>query len=590
MKRLTVKDCMSRRFKKVLDNEHPPLDSKQPVYAVFTSTRDNPIFCGLVRAEDVAIQPTSTFSIFVSPRPLVFVKTTTTARQALTLMKKSKQDMLPVFNIDEDLVGIIIKTDLLRLLYQHEHAQLVAARKEHILLLDEIQKRDENAKYFPGKVDALHPDPLTGLPNLAQIREKIKTLLLSSVSKNKLGVLLLVDLDDFRVINDTMSSYFGDLILQQICTRIAGHLRSTDLLARKGGDEFVVVLDDIKSIENAIDIANIILKALAHPFTLSGQDIYLTASIGMSSFSSHAGNNVENLLANADIALQQAKEYGKNNYQVFAQMMGDRAHQEQNKVRHLRHAIQRDELFLCYQPQIDVKNYRMVGVEALLRWNSPALGLVMPNDFISIAEDNGLILPFGDWVMRRACEQAKEWQQQWPELRVAINISVRQFEGIHTQTADKFIHRIALILEETNFSPSLLEVEITESILMKNYSAAMSMLKKLKNLGVRISCDDFGTGFSALNYLKQFPMDTIKIDKSFIDDIVHNPIDVAIIEAIIVMAKQLHIEVIAEGVETEAQLRILEALGCDIVQGYFFSKPLSKEDVTSALKSGLAGL
>ena len=586
MKRLTVRECLSQRFLKVLNEDSPILGSTHTVFAVFTSSTKATRFCGLVTEHDIVLHPDWGFCDFVNNDPLTSIKMSTTARQALSIMKKEKREVLPVLSAKGEMVGIVTQIDLLQQLYKQERAKLLEVRKwreQELVLLDTIHKHEV---VHQQQTNENNLDPLTGLPSLSQIREKINMFLVHAEEHNTNGALLILDLDNFRSVNNMMSNYFGDLILQQVAIRIASNLHKNDILARKGGDEFVIVLCGLESPDEAGFMAKIILTALSYPFRLGDQDIYITGSIGISVYPFGIQHNVEVLLANADIALERAKALGKNNYQLFVQIMGDRVKQQQKKEKYLSQALKNNELFLCYQPQVEIESNRIVGMEALLRWDSPVLGLVMPNEFITIAENSGLIVPFGDWVLRTACEQAKLWQQQKHFLRMSVNLSVRQFQGIHSHSTNKFIRSIEVMLDETGLPPELLEIEITESIIMKNYAASMVMLKKLKSLGIRISCDDFGTGYSALNYIKQFPMDTIKIDKSFIDDIVSNPIDIAIIRAIIVMAQQLKIDVIAEGVESEEQLAILRDLGCDMVQGYYFSKPLSVDDASLLLFKG----
>ncbi len=429
MKRLTVRDCVLQRFLKVLNEDVPSLGSAHSVFAVFTSSPSAIRFCGLVTAHDIAMHPGRCFADFFNHHPLVFITINTTARQALAVMKKEKKELLPVLGVDRELLGIVTQVDLLQRLYQYERNKRLEAErqsKQELVLLDSIHRHELVELQ---KNNTKNPDPLTGLPNLAQIREKINMLLMHSEQNGTHGALLLVDLDNFRAVNDTMNSSFGDLLLQQVSIRIASNLHNSDILARKGGDEFIIVLCRLESPDEAAFMAKIILKALSYPFSLGDQDIYITASIGIGLYPFGLQANAEVLLANADIALEQAKALGKNNYQLFVQIMGDRVKHQQKKEKHLRQALESNELFLCYQPQIEIQSNRIVGMEALLRWNSPDLGLVMPNDFISLAESSGLIVQFGDWVLRTACQQAKLWQRWSVRLLAPWNSAWHWCEG-----------------------------------------------------------------------------------------------------------------------------------------------------------------
>lgn len=587
MKRIKLSDCLSQHFTKVSADSFPERLATETVFAVFDVSTTGEVFRGLVTKEEIAFHENWTFAQLLTLRPQPALLLTTTPLKALALMQKEKIGILAVVDEEQRYVGIVTCLDLIQLLYQRERKLRRQAREKSFeLALDNLSKNEaiERAQAYIKKITGR--DYLTGLPNLPQVREQIAELLNQAEQHRHQGAVLLVDIDNFKDINDMIGSYFGDQILRQTSTRIAQCLRKQDILARKGADEFIVVLLGIESADEATLMAKSILNKLTQPFFMDHQEINLTASVGIC-FYPVGIQNVEVLLANADIALGQAKDVGKNNYQIFMQEMGDRVQTIQKIERYLRQAITRDELFICYQPQVEINSNSIVGMEALLRWQNPELGLILPSDFIPLAEKTGLITPIGDWVLRTACLQGKAWHQQGNPLRIAVNLSAKQFQGPYNQGAQPLIKSIEAILKEINFSPELLEVEITESMIMKNYAAAMYSLKKLKNLGIRISCDDFGTGYSSLNYLKRFPIDTIKIDKSFIDDIGDDPIDVAIIRAIIVMAQQLNIEVIAEGVEKKEQLAVLRDLGCSVVQGYLFSKPLTSAESTLFIQNGI---
>ncbi len=586
MKRLIVTECMSQKFTRVLEESHPDPNSTETIFVVFTKCTSNGVFRGLVTKLEILSHPDWSFRAFMDELNQPTIKAGTTVRQALLIMKKEKRDVLPVLDRKQKVVGIVTLPNLLQALYQREHALLNTYRKKALWLLNENVEKEEVVRRAQDELIRLaHSDQLTGLPNFIEIREKIQELIQEAKQNLEEGSILIVDLDNFRYINDTMGSSIGDLILQRVSEKISLHLRAGDILARKGGDEFIIVLCRIDSYEEVLLIAENILEWLSHPFTIKGQDIFITASLGIS-FYPCSIKNAEELLANADLALGQAKELGKNNYQVFAEEMSHIVQYSQKQERHLRQALERRELFICYQPQVETQSRQIVGMEALLRWQNRELGLIMPNDFIPLAEKTGLIVPIGEWVLQNVCEQAKFWQKKYPGLRVSVNLSARQFHEIHRRGHYHLIKSMESILDDSHLSPELLEVEITETTIMKNYAAAMTTLKEFKNLGIRISCDDFGTGYSSLNYLKRLPIDTIKIDKSFIRDMVSDPVDVSIIRAILGMAEQLKLEVIAEGVEEAAQLNMLRDLGCTVVQGYYFSRPLTPGKATLLLQQG----
>lgn len=632
MKRLTVNGCLSQQFSKVLGQHHPLLNSTKTVFAVFDRSVATGVFQGLVTKKDIVLHPGWTFSDFLQDSHQPTLREHTTVRQALVIMKKEKKDTLPVLNANHDMMGIVTRHQLLRAFYEREHLLLLSAREQKTaqtrlnqqqlaesMRLTEVYEAaralvtvlasssisvgllqkgitalttlvdatfgslgllDEAAvtKAKQRINDMVHSDYLTGLPNLTKIHEKMTEVLNQPQRYDHQGAILLIDLDNFRDVNDMMGSGVGDLILRRSSKRIARQLHHDDLLARKGGDEFVIMLQGLHSADEATRMAQRILQSLTRPFRVENQTIYITASIGMSMYPSGT-QNADVLLARADIALGQAKEMGKNNYQMYMQTMERKVYHKRTMEKALRQALEKDELFLCYQPQIDIKTNQIVGMEALLRWQNNNLGgLILPNDFIPMAEKTGLILPIGEWVLHTACLQASAWQMKARGLRMAVNLSARQLQAMHERDDNQFVHAVKSIFDELHFPPELLEIEITESIIMKNHAAAMGTLKKLRQLGVRIACDDFGTGYSSLNYLKRFPIDTIKIDKSFIDDIAHDSVDIAIIRAIIEMAAELHIVVVAEGVESNEQLTLLRELGCDMVQGYYFSKPVSSEE------------
>ena len=588
MKRLMVSECLSQQFTKVLDLNRIESYADDSLFAVFSDSIETGSFCCLITPLDIRSNSKRLFADCIKQNATSTLKPKNTVRQALAIMKKQHVEVMPVLDAEDHLIGVVKQCDLLQALYDQEHSLRLAALKETKGLLvtnkrqkDVVQEAQAQIKYLK------RSDLLTGLPNLVQVRNYIKQLLRENKQENARGAVLLLDLDNFKDVNDLLGSYLGDLILQQVAERINNTLRQDDILARKGGDEFVIVLRTLDSANDAIIKAKELLACLARPFLLEGDEVYLTASIGISFYPLDT-QNVDIILGNADIALGQAKGVGKNTYQVFMQHMADRIQSMQQMEKRLRKALDNNEFFIHYQPQIDIQNKRIVGMEALLRWNNPELGLIFPNEFIPLAEKTGLIQLIGEWVLHTACADAVRWQKTQGHLRLAVNLSARQFQDIHSQNANQLIKTIQSALDSSGLLPHMLEIEITESVIMENHTAAMATLTRLKDLGLRVSCDDFGTGYSSLNYLKQFPIDTIKIDKSFIKEIEHAPVDIAIIRAILDMAEQLNIDVIAEGVESKAQLDILNRLGCHIVQGFYYSKPLNVDAATQLFEQGLS--
>lgn len=409
------------------------------------------------------------------------------------------------------------------------------------------------------------------ISQVVHIRDKLKQLLNSAPPYNQ-GAIFIINLDNFSTINNLLNSYRGDLLLQQVGTRIADELGMRDTLSQQG-DEFILILNGLDSIYPTAMIAQNILKTLSAPFQIENQTAHISASIGIS-FYSYTTPNPDATLINANTALIQAKSVGKNNYQFYTQELGESTSKRHRIEDSLRNVLENDELFLCYQPIVEVQGGNIIAMEALLRWQNPTLGLIMPADFILLTEKTELIVPIGDWVLHTACMQAVQWQQPNKPLRMSVNISVQQFQTINGLGTDHLIKTIMAALERSQLAPELLELEITENVMMKSPALSITAIKKLKKLGVRIACDDFGTGYSSLNYLKHFPIDTIKIDKTFIHDIAHNCIDIAILEAIISMAQKLNIDVIAEGIEDSEQISILSNMGCHIIQGFYFSIPL----------------
>lgn len=411
-------------------------------------------------------------------------------------------------------------------------------------------------------------DALTGLPNRRLFRDRLTVALAHARRmKHPLAVMFL-DLDRFKVVNDTLGHSTGDELLKTVGTRLQSSLREEDSIARMGGDEFTILLADLKTTDDSAKIAQKVLDTVAQPLRIDGTELFVTTSIGIALFPSD-GDTAEALLANADHAMYRAKDAGRNSYQMFTPAMNNRALERLSLENDLRHALDRGELVLHYQPQINIASGRVTGVEALLRWNRPGFGLVGPKDFIPIAEETQLIVPIGEWVLREACRQAVEWQSDRPSgFRMAVNLSPRQFQ--HSDLP----HVIAAALELSGIAPHDLELEITESLAMQNTTRTIATLQRLREMGVQIAIDDFGTGHSSLNYLRSFPIDSVKIDQEFVQEIEGSEADRAIVSAVIGMARGLRLRVTAEGVETESQLAFLREQGCEDVQGFLFGEPV----------------
>lgn len=414
-------------------------------------------------------------------------------------------------------------------------------------------------------------DSLTGLPNRLQfVRELAKTLSQAKKNGNLLAVLFL-DLDRFKNINDTLGHTFGDQLLCAVAIRLKSCVTQGDIVARLAGDEFTVLLPSITRVQEAVDVAQRIIDSFAKPFMIQGYEMFITTSIGISVYPSD-GDNMETLIKNADTAMYRAKEQGKNNYQIFTPEMKVMAFHRLILENSMRKALDRGEFSLEYQPLIDACTLKIVGAEALLRWNHPELGTVSPLDFIPLAEETGLIVPIGEWVLRTACKQNKVWQQAGlPPLRVSVNLSARQF------LQQDLVGMVTRVLEDTGLSGKWLELEMTESI-MQNSQDTIDTLYRLKVMGLKISIDDFGTGYSSLSYLKRLPINALKIDQTFVKDITTDSDNAAIAEAILAMAHSLELKVTAEGVETKEQANFLRHMKCDHMQGYLFSKPLTAEE------------
>ena len=422
-------------------------------------------------------------------------------------------------------------------------------------------------------------DTLTGLPNRHMLHDQLhQTLAQAQRVGGRFGCMF-VDLDRFKHVNDTFGHNVGDKLLIQVAQRLRQCLRAADIVGRLGGDEFAVVLASLAKASDAGLVAEKVISALSAPFDLDGHETYISASIGIAIYPGD-GDEVEGLLKNADTAMYRAKDQGRNNYQFYLPQMNERMGQRIQLETSLRSALEREEFRLQYQPKAELVRGAISGFEALLRWQHPERGLVSPADFVPILEDTGLIVPVGEWVLRTVCGQIKAWQAQGiTPPPIAINLSARQFQQ---RTLSAFIARI----REAGIDPSLIGLELTESLLMKDAQETVRMLASLKASGVRLSVDDFGTGYSSLAYLKRFPLDELKVDRIFVSDVTTDPDGAEITLAIISLARSLKLKVVAEGVETEGQLRFLCAHGCDEMQGYYFSHPMTAADCTQALIEG----
>ncbi|MGA8539692.1 MAG: bifunctional diguanylate cyclase/phosphodiesterase, partial [Terriglobales bacterium] len=385
----------------------------------------------------------------------------------------------------------------------------------------------------------------------------------------------------FKNVNDSLGHSVGDLLLKEAAERLKNTARGQDTVARLAGDEFLIVLTDVRDIPDAAVAAERFMDAITAEFVVQGHPLNVSCSLGISIFPEH-GQDGETLIKHADAAMYSAKEYGRDSFRFFTEDMNAQAVERLTLENSLRLALDRKELFLQYQPQMDMGTGRITGLEALLRWQHPELGLVPPDKFIRIAENSGLIMPIGEWVLRTACSQARKWQDAGlPPVSVAVNVSAVQFRQ------EGFREFIRKVLNETGLASQYLELELTESLLLSNADVRFLVLQDLKAMGLKLAIDDFGTGYSSFSYLKHFPVSKLKIDRSFVSDVAVNPDDAAITAAIISMAKSLNLKVIAEGVETEAQMSFLRAHHCDEIQGYYFSKPLSADDVFDILRGTL---
>jgi diguanylate cyclase (GGDEF)-like protein len=487
--------------------------------------------------------------------PFIFVSGTIGEERAVAAIKQGAQDYL-------------IKGHLKRLAsaVERELREAVTRRENR-----EAQKR----LHFLANYDAL-----TGLPNRVLFIDRLShSLRLAQRSSGLVGVLYL-DLDNFKDVNDSLGHNAGDALLKTVADRLTQAVRTSDTVARLSGDEFALILTNLDHREDAAVAARKIIDQLSHPLDVVEQTLQIRASVGISVFPAD-GTDSEELLRNADMSMYLAKQTGGSQYEFYRSEIGEKKAERLELLKALRRALEQREFVLHYQPQVELATGHIVGVEALLRWRCPERGLVSPEQFIPLAEESGLVVPLGEWVLRKACAQARIWRDTgYPPLRVAVNFSACQFRQ------KNLVDLVKAVLDENELPPEYLEVEITESTLMQDTATSLRTLQELRACGISISLDDFGTGYSSLSYLKRFPVDALKIDRSFVCDIPQDADDVAINSAIIAMAAKLNIRVIAEGVETLEQLDFLRSEGCALVQGYYLQRPASAQDLAAMLKNG----
>jgi len=500
------------------------------------------------------------------------------ATSALDLLKNNGYD-IPFFivsgGIDENLAAEAMKAGAQDYVMKSNLTRLSPAIDRE---LREVLVRRQRELAEATVEHQAHYDLLTNLPNRTTFRDRLTVALAQAGRNRKMLAVLFVDLDRFKTIVDTLGHTTGDQLLRSVADRLGASLEAGDTLARLGGDEFVILLPQINRADRAVRVAQRILEALKPPFHFDNHELHVTMSIGITLYP-YDGEDADTLLKNADTALYRAKEQGRNNYQLYTPAMNARAFERLALENSLRKALERKEFSLYYQPQIDMQTGVITGSEALIRWQHPDLGIVYPSEFIPIAEETGLIMQLGEWVLRTACAQNQAWHRAGlPPLVMAVNLSARQFQQ------QDLVDIVARILKETGLAPRWLEIEITEGIAMQNADYTNVLLRGLKEMGVKVALDDFGTGYSSLSYLKKFPIDTLKIDQSFVRDLTSDPNDAAIANAVIVLAHSLKLKVLAEGVETQEQEKYLREHQCDAYQGFLFSAALPSDSFEMLVK------
>ena len=459
------------------------------------------------------------------------------------------------------------------------NAMLIQIEGHQRDLTQELQER----KRAEQRLDYLaHYDTVTHLPNRHFFNEKLKLAIPLALGTGNHAALLFIDLDNFKIVNDTLGHQIGDRLLKSVAERLGASLRRGDMICRIGGDEFAVILEGLGSRDDASMVAQKLHHSLSQVFVLDTHEIFVSASIGIS-VCPDDGTESDTLLRHADTAMYYAKERGKNNFQYFQAEMTGKVLKRLTLETHLRRALEREEFTLYYQPQYDLKTRGIVGVEALLRWRHPELGVVNPGEFIPVAEETGLIVPIGEWVLRTACRQWSTWKATVGAVPVAVNVSGRQFQE------DRLVDLVLDIVAETGIESSQLTLELTESTLMDNSETMLEKLRRFERAGIQLSIDDFGTGYSSMSYLTRFPVNTLKIDRSFVRDIPGDADDVAIAKTIIAMGESLNLKIVAEGVENLEQVNFLQAYPSVAVQGYYFSRPVPVEALTALLQEQQAG-
>ena len=506
-----------------------------------------------------------------------------TEHRKIEMVLRGVQEELAL-GIQERTIDLVKANEALRLLrvmydelelgVREQTVDLVRANETLQAEIDERKRTEEDLAHL-----ARH-DYLTGLANRNHFQDRLTQALARAARSDGLVAVLFLDLDRFKSISETFGHTVGDLLLKATAKRLEGCMRDTDTIARWGGDEFIFVLEGIVDIQYVTTAAKRIVAAMESPFNLDDREIFVTASIGITVYPDD-GEDVETLTKNADTAVFRAKEKGRNIYQFYAPEMNAKALEHLSLENNLRRALERDEFNLYYQPRVSLASGQMVGMEVLLRWMHPELGMVPPVEFIPMAEETGLIATIGEWVLHTSCAQNRAWQQEGlPPLKMSVNLSAQQFrqKGLR-DTIDR-------VLKDTGLEPQYLEFELTESLLMEDTKVSSTTLSDFKRMGFNISVDDFGTGYSSLGYLKRFPLDTLKIDQSFVRDITIDSDSAAIANSVIALARSLRLRVVAEGVETEEQLSMLRDQECDEIQGYLFSRPLPAQEFKKLLQSG----
>ncbi len=475
----------------------------------------------------------------------------------------------------KDEIGVL--ADGFNDMLEHIHSRDIALEQSNEQLLKELNERkraEETIQYMA------YYDSLTGLPNRSLFNDRLTQAIHRANRFQKKIAVMFLDLDRFKNINESLGHTIGDLLLKEIGERLKDSVRKENTVSRYGGDEFTIMFTDFNDMQDVAKIAQKILNIISQRLELKGNEIFITTSIGISLFPSD-GTDAETLVKNADAAMYASKDYGRNNFQFYTSSMNSAILERMTLENLLRVAVKKNEFILHYQPILDIKSRLITGAEALVRWQHPDLGLIPPAQFIPIAEESGLIVIIGEYVLSNACYQAKLWQKSgFPNLDLSVNLSAKQFKQ------ENLVEMIKRMLNSTGFDPKLLKLEITESTIMGDVAKISDILNKLHAIGIRLSIDDFGTGYSSLSYLKTFPIDAIKIDRSFLRGVPSDPNDIAIVNAITAMAKALNLKVIAEGIETEQQLEFLCSSDCDKGQGFLFSKPVSADEFTQLLKKG----